>query len=136
MFQHKNPTSIQIRPGKFPHTGWIDITGKGIWEEVAIMSIDTSGSVHFFPISALDKIDRQRFFNIITARTSSSFPLYELCAQQTLGNGMNALTYFQQLVKVLTPSRQVIAPRVGQMGGSLVQPAAPTPAAEAVAPAA
>ncbi len=122
MFQHKNQTSIQIRPGKFPHTGWIDISGKGVWEEVAIMSIDQGGSVHFFPLTALDRIDRQRFFNLVTTRTANSFPLYELCAQVTLGNGINALTYFQQLVKVLTPSRQVIAPRVGQIGGAATQP--------------
>lgn len=124
MFKYTNPTSIQIRPGKFPHTGWIDLTGKGVWEEVAIMSIDKGGSVHFFPVSALDRVDRQRFFNIVTSRTASSFPLYELCAQQTLGNGINALTYFQQLVKVLTPSRQIIAPRIGQIGGAVqTQPA-------------
>jgi len=126
MFKHKNPTPISIRPGKFPHTGWIDLTGKGVFEEVAIMSIDVGGSVHFFPLSALDRIDRQRFFNIVTSRVANSFPLYELCSQQTLGNGVNALSYFQQLVKILTPSRQILAPRVGQYGGqATIQPPAP-----------
>ncbi len=118
MYAHKNQTSIQIRPGKFPHTGWIDITGKGVWEEVAIMNVDVGGSVHFFPLNALDRIDRQRFFNIVTSRTAKSFPLHELCAQTTLGNGMNALAYFHQLVKVLTPTRQILAPRIGQIGST------------------
>jgi hypothetical protein len=116
MFQYKNKTPLEIRPGKFPHVGWVDISGKGIWEEVAIMSIDGGGSIHFFPLAALDRIDRQRFFNIVASRTANSFPLYELCSQVTLGNGINALSYFQQLVKVLTPTRQVLQPRVGQIG--------------------
>ena len=114
-----NPTPIEIRPGKFPHTGWIDIAGKGVWTEVAIMTVDNNGNIHFFPLTALDSIDRQRFFNLISSRTAGSFPLYELCAQVTLGNGVNALTYFQQLVKVLTPTHQILAPRVGQIGGSI-----------------
>jgi len=114
-----NPTPIEIRPGKFPHTGWIDISGKGVWTEVAIMTVDNNGNIHFFPLTALDRIDRQRFFNLISSRTAGSFPLYELCAQVTLGNGINALTYFQQLVKVLTPTHQVLTPRVGQIGGSI-----------------
>jgi hypothetical protein len=111
------PTSIDIKPGKYPHTGWVDISGKGVWTEVAVMSVDQGGSLHFFPLTALDRIDRQRFFNIITSRVAGSFPLYDLCAQTTLGNGVNALTYFQQLVKVLTVSGQVLEPRVGQRGG-------------------
>lgn len=119
MFTHKNSTSIQIRPGKYPHTGWIDTAGRGVWEEVAIMTIDVNGSIHFFPLSALDRIDRNRFFSIVTNRTASSHPLYELCSQVTLGNGMNALTYFQQLVKVLTTSRQIISARQGIIGGAL-----------------
>lgn len=114
-----NPTSIVIRPGKYHHTGWVDLAGKGVWTEVAIMSIDQGGSLHFFPLSALDRIDRQRLFNIITSRVAGSFPLYELCAQVTLGNGVNALTYFQQLVRVLTPSGQVIEPRIGQRGAAV-----------------
>jgi hypothetical protein len=126
MFQHKNKTSIPIRPGKFPHVAWVDVSRKGVWEEVAIMSIDVGGSVHFFPLSALDRIDRQRFFNIVSSRTANSFPLYELCSQVTLGNGINALTYFQQLVKVLTPSGQVLQPRVGQIGGAMPTPIAQT----------
>lgn len=117
-----NPTSIQIRPGKYAHTGWVDIQGKGVWTEVAIMSVDQGGSLHFFPLTALDRIDRQRLFNIISSRVASSFPLYELCSQVTLGNGVNALTYFQQLVRVLTVSGQVLEPRIGQRGGNAATP--------------
>jgi len=114
-----NSTPIEIRQGKFPHTGWLDLSGKGVWTEVAIMAVDNNGNVHFFPLTALDRIDRQRFFNIISNRNANQFPLYELCSQTTLGNGINALTYFQQLVKVLTPTLQILTPRVGQIGGSV-----------------
>lgn len=114
-----NPTTIEIRPGKFPHTGWVDITGKGIWTEVAIMTVDYNGNVHFFPLNTLDRIDRQRFFNLISNRNAGQFPLYELCSQTTLGNGINALTYFQQLVKILTTTHQILTPRIGEMGGAM-----------------
>lgn len=124
-----NATPIEIRPGKFPHTGWIDLSGKGVWTEVAIMTVDNNGNVHFFPLTALDRIDRQRFFNIISNRNAGQFPLFELCSQTTLGNGVNALTYFQQLVKVLTPTFQILTPRTGQIGGSA---AAPAPMAQQV----
>ena len=124
MFKYANTTTLEVRPGKFPHVGWIDLTGHGVWEEVAIMTIDANGNIHFFPLNALDVIDRQRFFNIVTSRVASSFPLYDLCSQVTLGNGMNALTYFQQLVKILTVSRQILTPRPGQIGAASAPPAA------------
>jgi hypothetical protein len=44
-----------------------------------------------------------------------------LFAQKTLGNAMNALEYFQQVVKILTPSGQVLTPRLGQVGGAAAQ---------------
>jgi hypothetical protein len=42
-------------------------------------------------------------------------------SQVTLGNGANALDYFHQYVKVLTPGGAVINPTVGRIGA--VQPA-------------
>jgi hypothetical protein len=53
-------------------------------------------------------------------RNSRSFELYDLMAQKTLGNGMNALAYFHQLVRQLTPNGKVMDPRSGQMGGAVV----------------
>lgn len=117
-----NPTPTEIRPGKFPHTGWIDLAGKGVWTEVAIMTVDNNGNIHFFALNALDRIDRQRFFNLVSGRNASAFPLYELCSQTTLGNGVNALSYFQQLTKMLTPTKQILTPRVGVTGGSVNPP--------------
>lgn len=121
MFQHKNSTPIEIRPGKFPHISWIDPTGTGIWEEVAIVNIDSNGNVHFFPLSSIDAIDKRRLFDIITSRQATMFPLYELFAQKTLGNGVNALEFYQQVTRILTPNGQILTPRVGQVGGSAAQ---------------
>lgn len=133
MYQSPNKTTIAIRPGKYPHTGWVDLRGTGVWTEVAIMSVDGGGSIHFFPLADLDAIDRRRFLNVVSSRQASSFPLYDLMANQTLGNGVNALVYFQQLVKVLTPSRQIIAPRVGVVGGLTQSVPAPEPTTVAAA---
>jgi hypothetical protein len=37
-------------------------------------------------------------------------------ANKTLGNGMNALNYFNQLVKVITPNGKILDPKSGQIG--------------------
>jgi hypothetical protein len=121
MFQYKNQTPIEVRPGKWNHIAWIDPTGTGIWEEVAVVNIDNNGNVHHIPLSSLDQIDKRRLFDIISNRQATLFPLYELFAQKTLGNAMNALEYFQQVVKILTPSGQVLTPRLGQVGGAAAQ---------------
>ena len=37
-------------------------------------------------------------------------------SQRTLGNGVNALDYFHQLVKILTPSGEIMDPSATRMG--------------------
>lgn len=105
-----------IQDGEFPHVKWIDIKGNGVLKECAVMKIDEYGNVFFFELAKLDNVDKRRLFNIITSRTSTQFELWDLLSQKTLGNGMNALTYFHQLVRVLTPSGKVINPRQGEIG--------------------
>ena len=39
-----------------------------------------------------------------------------MLAQHTLGNGMNALDYFHQLVKIITPSGTILDPKQGVVG--------------------
>jgi hypothetical protein len=121
MFQYKNQTPIEIRPSKYPHIGWIDPTGTGVWEEVAILNVDANGNVHFVPLSSLDSIDKRRLVDIISGRQATLFPLYELMAQKTLGNGVNSLEYYHQLAKILTPNGQILQPRLGQIGGTAAQ---------------
>jgi hypothetical protein len=105
---------------EFPHIEWIELNADGILHECAIMRRDASGNVLFFKTNDLDEIDKKRLAGILMDRNSRSFELYDLMAQKTLGNGMNALAYFHQLVRQLTPNGKVMDPRSGQMGGAVV----------------
>lgn len=99
---------------------WLDLDGSGLLTEVAIMKRFPSGDVVFFKLNELDIIDKQRLRNIITNRNSSLYDeLWKLCEITTLGNGVNALTFFSQLAQVrhnngqITPfnSGKISAPR-------------------------
>jgi len=107
---------IQTRPGNFPHVKWVDLYNNGTLTEVAVVREDDQGNIYFFELNKLDAIDRQRLFNIITKRHAKQFELWDLLSQHTLGNGMNALNYFHQLVKILTSSGTVVDPKAGQIG--------------------
>jgi hypothetical protein len=106
--------SINIIKGKFPHVAWVDIERKGILTEIAIMKNSETGLM-FIKLNGLDAIDKQRLFRIITNRNAHMYDLWELMGGITLGNGSNALEYFHQYVKVLSPSGEVIAPQMGRM---------------------
>ena len=110
--------AVEIRQGSHPHIGWIDIRRNGIFVECAIMKRDRLGNVYYFPIKWLDEIDKVRLYNIITNRNARSFELWDLMSQITLNNGVNALVYFHQLVRQMTPSGQVLTPGLGQSGSS------------------
>lgn len=107
---------LQSQRGVFNHTEWIDLQKNGTLIECAVVRKDEQGNIYFFELNKLDAIDRQRIFNIITKRHAGQFQLWDLLAQHTLGNGMNALDYFHQLVKVITPSGTIIDPKAGVMG--------------------
>jgi hypothetical protein len=99
-----------------PHIEWIELAKDGILHECAVMKRDPSGNLFFFKTNSLDNIDRQRLAGILADRNVNAFELWDLMSQRTLGNGMNALAYFHQLVRVLTPQGKVIDPRQGQIG--------------------
>jgi hypothetical protein len=101
----------------YHHIEWIDLAGDGVLHECAVMKQDPNGNILFFKTNDLDEIDKKRLAGILTDRNAGSFELYDLMAQKTLGNGVNALAYFHQLVKQLTPSGKVMEPRTGVMGG-------------------
>jgi len=107
---------LQSQKGALPHIRWVDLQDNGTLVEVAIVKEDSEKNVYFFELNKLDAIDRQRLFNIITKRHSPQFELWDLLSQHTLGNGMNSLDYFHQLVKVLTPAGTIIDPKSGVMG--------------------
>lgn len=107
--------AINVMRGKYPHVGWVDIEGQGVVSEIAIMSNKPNGLM-FIKLNQLDAIDKQRLFRVISNRNSHLYELWDLMSNLTLGNGANALEYFHQYVKILTPSGQVMTPQMGVMG--------------------
>ena len=103
---------------EFPHVEWIDLHDDGTLHECAILKRDGNGNIFFFEIRSLDDIDKRRLFKVITNRNAHMYELWDLMSQMTLGNGVNALEYFHQLVRVLTPRGKIIAPTVGIVGMS------------------
>lgn len=102
----------------FPHVYWIDLNNDGILHECVVLKKDTVGNLLFFKINDLDDIDKRRLSNILADRNARNFELWDLMANRTLGNGCNALAYFHQLVRQLTPNGKIIDPKTGQMGGA------------------
>lgn len=104
--------------GEYPHIEWLELHGDGILHECAVMKRTPDGSVLFFRTNELDEIDKRRLADILTNRNARHFELWDLMSNKTLGNGVNALAYFNQLVRMLTPNGKLIDPRAGQAGSS------------------
>jgi hypothetical protein len=98
------------------HVEWIELYSDGVLHECAVLKADPQGNKLLFPTNHLDDIDRKRLAGILLDRNARNFELWDLMAQKTLGNGMNALQYFHQYVKVLTPQGKMIDPKSGQIG--------------------
>ncbi len=113
--------TVQTYQGSHPHIEWIDLRSDGILTECAIVKKDAQGSIYFFEVASLDSVDKRRLARIVSNKNAKSFPLYELMAGITLNNGMNALEYFHQLVKIITPNGKVIKPQQGVVGAPVVR---------------
>jgi hypothetical protein len=61
-------------------------------------------------------IDKQRLRNIVMNRNAGLYELWDLMSQITLGNGVNALLYFNQLVKVRTAGGATVPFGTGRVG--------------------
>lgn len=107
---------VSTKKGSFPHVEWIDLKGNGVYVECAVMKRDDFGNIFFIEIPSLDEIDKTRLVRILQNRNAEAFELWDLMSQITLNNGVNSLSYFHQLVKVITPSGVVMNPRAGTVG--------------------
>jgi hypothetical protein len=105
------------KSNEYAHIEWLELNSDGILHECAIMNRDGNGNVLFFKTNDLDEIDKRRLAGVLMDRNAKTFALWDLMAQKTLGNGMNALAYFHQLVRQLTPNGKILDPRAGQIGG-------------------
>jgi hypothetical protein len=112
---------------EYNHVEWLELK-PGQLIECAVLKTDEHGNKYFFPLNELDEIDRRRLFQIITSRHAATMALWDLMDQKTLGNGMNALVYFHQLVKLVTPDAKIINPRAGVIGRTAGTSPAPIPA--------
>jgi len=112
--------SVLKLKGKFPHINWIDLQGDGTVVECAVMREDVQGNVSYLQIDKLDNVDKQRLMKILKTRNIENMELWDAMSTVTLGNGLNALKYFHQLVRVITPNGQIMKPQVGKQGVVLV----------------
>lgn len=102
---------------QFPHIAAADLFGNNIANEIAVMAIDNrNGDLFFIRLDYLDPIDIKRLRQIILKRDSTRYPLWDLMAQTTLANGMNALEFFEQFVKIRTVTGQILTRGSGERG--------------------
>jgi len=98
--------------GKFSHHRAILLDG--VLQEVLVMKEDKSnGDIYFIKVSHLDQIDKERFIKILKRRDAGNYELWDLLSQVVLGNGVNALVQYHQLVKVLHTNGKVSLPGQG-----------------------
>lgn len=108
----------------------LDLNRNGVAVEVTVVNAlivgtDEKGTpqheIWFIKNDELDPIDKQRLLEVLqkSARVNDFQPLYETLADVTLGNGVNALDYFHQYVKVLYPSGVIQRPKLGRTAVSV-----------------
>ena len=108
--------TVKQADGQLPHTKWIDLKSNGVLVECAVLKKDGFGNMYFIEIPPLDGIDKTRLARILSNRNAPNFELWDLMSQVTLNNGVNALEYFHQLVKIITPDGVIMNPRAGTIG--------------------
>jgi hypothetical protein len=96
--------------GKYPHIGWLNYQDENKYEECAVVKKYPDGSWAIIPLKSLDDVDKQRIYKFVTSSQAPRYELWEIMKESRLGNGVNALTYFHQLVILVTPDRKVSVP--------------------------
>lgn len=123
---------LDIRDSNYPHIKFVDLNNNGILEEVAVMKLFPNGDMAYITVASLDDTDKSRLLKVVTSEHAHMFTLDQLLKNTTLKNGMNALVYFQQLVKVRTASGRTIEANSNRRGSGridtneMVQETAPT----------
>lgn len=104
---------------EYQHVQYIDLLGNGVLEEVVVVKEEVNGDKYFIQTSLLDVVDLERLRHILDKRDSNLYPMWDLMATTMLRNGMNALEYFHQMVRVKTVAGPIIRP--GHTGTGTVQ---------------
>lgn len=100
----------------YNHRQFLDLYGNGVELECVVLREFDNGDVAYIQLSQLDQIDLDRLTKIVFRRNAENYPLWDLMSQTTLGNGENALEYFDQMTMVKTNTGEIIAPRSGGRG--------------------
>lgn len=123
-----------VKSADHPHVEWIELHNDGVLHECVVLKADKVGNKLMFPVNHLDDIDRKRLGSILMDRNARHMELFEVMMQKTLGNGMNALAYFHQYAKILTPGGKMIDVKSGQVGiGNMAGQVVVDPAKQAAA---
>lgn len=96
---------------------WLSVSGNPQYvEECIVLKTFPNNEKAFINIKQLDKIDLSRMKTFITSRAATLHnDLATLLAEQVLDNGVNALTYFHQLTKILSPNGTVRSANSGKI---------------------
>ena len=111
-----NNMAVQTVKGNYPHIEWVDLNNDGVLVEVAIVKKDAMGNIYYIRTDQLDNIDKSRLVKILQNRNAEMYELWDLMSNIMLGNGINALDYFHQVVTVLTPQGVKMKPKLGSIG--------------------
>lgn len=107
---------MQIQKTNVPHIEWMELYGDGLMHECAVMKRDANGNTHYIEVAKLDKIDKSRLSRILSSRNAAQMELWNLMGDVTLNNGVNALEYFHQMVRVIAENGNIYNPRTGVIG--------------------
>ena len=100
---------VQAVQSRYKFVEWLDLDGTGVLSECAVMKRFPNGDIYYFTLDSLDAIDKQRLKTILVNRNATLYDeLWKVLEQNTLGNGVNALIYFNQLVRQITPSGTIL----------------------------
>lgn len=90
---------------RVPHVAEADIEGNGIGVAIAVVALNQQNKdLYYIRLDHLDDIDLRRLTQILHSRDSGRWALWDLLSQRTLLNGVNALKFFHQFVRVRTVS--------------------------------
>ncbi len=91
----------RLRKTGFHHIWFYDKAGDGRMIEIALVKAEKIGgritTIRYIDVNLLDNVDKGRLKTIVTNVHADKYELWDLMAQNTLGNGKNALDYFHQL---------------------------------------
>lgn len=113
---------------EFQHVQYIDLFGNGLLEEVVVIKEESNGDKHFIQTRVLDEIDLARLRTILDKRDANLYAMWDLMSQTQLRNGMNALEYFHQLVRIKTAAGPIV--QSGRAGQRMIQVNVPQAAAQ------